>query len=271
LTEQATGSADATKVVQITDTHLFANTAELLVGMNSEESLRDVLQLVRTHEPDLKVIVCTGDVSQDNSIASYQRLEHALGAFGVPQYWLPGNHDELERMRVAIGERNPCFARSFAVPGWRVILGNSSVEGEVFGRLSPTELEFLADALNAATEPNILLCLHHNPVPVQAHWLQRHSLKNAEALFALVDACPRVRAVLFGHIHHELARERQGVCYLGTPSTCIQFHPDSHDFALDHRNPGYRWFNLHPDGRFETGVRRVEDKRYAVDFSGVGY
>ena len=54
-------------------------------------------------------------------------------------------------------------------------------------------------------------------------------------------------------------------------STCIQFHPDSFDFVLDTVNPGYRWLDLNADGTLKTGVSRVKNKRYAVDFSGIGY
>jgi Icc protein len=117
----------------------------------------------------------------------------------------------------------------------------------------------------------VLVCLHHNPVPVAAAWLQVHALKNPDELFAVLDADPRIRAVLFGHIHHELNIERNGVRYLGSPSTCVQFHPTSEDFALDALNPGYRWLDLHPDGTFHTGITRVTGKSYDVDFSGIGY
>ncbi len=270
MTSQSTGPANAARVVQLSDMHLFANTSDVLVGMNCEEGLRDVLQLIRSSEPQLSAILCTGDISQDNSLASYQRLERALTELRVPQYWIPGNHDELARMREALGTQNSCFQRSFSLPGWRVVLLNSSVEGEVYGRLNAQELNALEHELEQGDD-NVLICLHHNPVPVGAHWLQRHALQNPNELFARIDACPRVRVVLFGHIHHELESERNGVIYLGAPSTSVQFHPTSFDFALDNRNPGYRWLDLYADGRFDTGVRRVANKRYPVDFSGIGY
>lgn len=86
-----------------------------------------------------------------------------------------------------------------------------------------------------------------------------------------MDACPRVRGVLWGHIHQELDVERNGVRLLATPSTCIQFAPRSDDFALDHLLPGYRWLRLHADGRIETGVSRLRQLDYEIDFSQDGY
>ena len=35
--------------------------------------------------------------------------------------------------------------------------------------------------------------------------------------------------------------------------------------------PGYRWFDLHPDGRIETGVSRVSGKHYIIDYKSAGY
>lgn len=260
-----------TRLVQVTDTHLFADAEGVLVGMNCDEGLRDVLALVRKHEPDAAALLFTGDASQDNSRESYERLEAALSSLGLPQYWIPGNHDELPLLQAVVGPRHPCGHATFAQGNWRIIMLDSSVPDQVYGRLSSAELGFLRDSLATSSEPHVMVCLHHNPVPVAAAWLQRHCLKNPEDLFVVLDAEPRVRIVLFGHIHHELDQRRHGVRYLGSPSTCVQFHPSSADFALDDLNPGYRWLDLMPDGSVNTGVRRVEGKRYEVDFSGIGY
>jgi Icc protein len=35
--------------------------------------------------------------------------------------------------------------------------------------------------------------------------------------------------------------------------------------------PGYRWFELNDDGTFATGVVRVTDKQYAIDYKSEGY
>jgi Icc protein len=259
------------RLVQVTDTHLYADTADVLVGMNCEEGMRDVLSLIRSNEGPITAVLCTGDISQDNSNASYQRFANAVATLSAPQYWIAGNHDEVPKMKAAVGADNPCFTRAFSVPGWRVILLNSNVVGEVYGHLPHSELDFLASELEASKGQKALVCLHHNCVPVAAAWLQAHALKNSEDFFAVLERYTHVKAVLFGHIHQELMRERNGVVYLGSPSTCIQFHPVSNDFKLDTCNPGYRWLELREDGELRTGIERVSGKSYPVDFSGIGY
>jgi 3',5'-cyclic-AMP phosphodiesterase len=259
------------RFVQVTDSHLYADPNGVLVGMNCEEGLQDVLAMIDKDEPALAAVLCTGDISQDYSKESYLRFYQLIGRLNAPQYWIPGNHDELSVMQEAIGSSNPCFKKSFAVTGWRIIMLNSHVAGAVSGTLPIAELQFLEQQLSAADHAHVLICLHHNCLPVDAAWLQQHALTNPQDLFAIVDRFKQVKAVLFGHIHQEYQRSRNGVGYFGSPSTCIQFHPSKADFALDDLNPGYRWLELCSNGEVLTGVKRVANKRYPVDFFGVGY
>lgn len=259
------------RLVQVTDTHLYADTSHVLVGMNCEQGLQDVIELIEQKESKLDGVLVTGDASQDNSSSSYQRLYSHLERLGADQHWIPGNHDELKAMQKALGEDHECFRQCIDLGNWRVIMLCSNVVGAVHGMLKQSELELLESALKQSGNKHVLVCLHHNPVPVKAVWLQQHALQNPDELFSVLDKYPQVKAVLFGHIHHELKRTRKGVAYLGSPSTCVQFHPTNAEFAIDHRNPGYRWLELQPSGEVRTGVSRVRNKRYAVDFSGIGY
>ena len=45
---------------------------------------------------------------------------------------------------------------------------------------------------------------------------------------------------------------------MSSPSTCAQFLPNSDDFALDVRSPGYRWLELSDNGAMHTKVVWVE-------------
>jgi Icc protein len=94
---------------------------------------------------------------------------------------------------------------------------------------------------------------------------------SAEQFFAVIDRHPRVRAIIWGHVHQEYDDLRNGVRLLAVPSTCVQFKPKSEDFAVDDSNPGYRWLDLYPDGRIDTAVSRVEGITFEVDFSVKGY
>jgi len=76
---------------------------------------------------------------------------------------------------------------------------------------------------------------------------------------------------LWGHVHQQLQLERDGVLLMSTPSSCIQFAPGSADFKVDDQSPGYRWLDLHADGRIETGVSRVSGVDFEFDLDSSGY
>lgn len=260
------------RVVQITDSHLFGQPGARLVGLDSQESFEEVLALIRRQQSAIDCILCTGDIAQDASRQAYQRFFAALDAFHVPYYCIPGNHDDLESLRAALHGDERRLSKGVALGGWQIVMLDSSVTGKVHGFLSEAELEFLDAQLEAgsAMGRHALVCVHHNPLPVRASWLQKHALRNDDQFFAVLDRYPHVRGVLWGHIHQEFEGERKGVRMLASPSTCIQFHPDNDEFTLDRKSPGYRWLDLHPDGRIDSGVERVA-MAFDIDFSSLGY
>lgn len=258
------------RLVQITDTHLFENPAAQLVGLTCEDSFNEVVGLARRQQRRIDCIVCTGDIAQDASLAAYRRFHRAMSVFGVPHYWIPGNHDVMDNLRAALGEEPGILEKVFSLGNWRILMLDTSVRGEVHGRLARQELRFLDEQLAACPQAHVLICLHHNPLPVAAKWLQNHALKNSEDFFAVIDRHANVRCVLWGHIHQEYDAERRGVRMLASPSTCVQFHPDEDDFTIDRLNPGYRWLDLLPDGGIDTGVERTK-RSFDIDFSSIGY
>ncbi len=262
------------RLIQVTDSHLAAREGGALLGMDCDESLAEVLKLVKRQHPRFEAVLCTGDISQDGSASSYRRFDQAISGLVSSSLWIPGNHDKPQHMRDALGEEHPALRRSLQLGNWLVLMLNSRVEGEIHGRLDQGELQFLeqmAESMAGRHDQHILVCLHHNPLPVKAAWLQRHSLQNQEEFLALVQRYQSIKCILWGHIHQEYDRVWKGVRMLACPSTCIQFHPENDDFTVDSLNPGYRWLDLHADGRVETAVERVTDKVFTVDFSSQGY
>lgn len=259
------------RVVQISDSHLFASTEGRLLGLNTEDSLKLVLDKVAAEQSGIDVILATGDLSQDGTPAAYARFHQHLSRFQVPNYWLQGNHDITAPMLSTLGGQShisPCLIEQGQ---WRIIMLNSSVEHEVPGHFEPEELDYLKRALEQTRDYHVMVCLHHHPVPMGCAWLDTQVVRNAESFWSIIDQFPQVRAILWGHVHQESDQMRKGVRLMSVPSTCVQFKPKSSDFAVDDVAPGYRWLDLYDDGRIETAVSRVEGVKFEVDFSVKGY
>ena len=258
------------RLIQITDTHLSEPENGHLLGMQTLHSLVCVLDLVQKNHTRVDAMLVTGDLSQDGSLQSYQRLHDALDTLPYPAFWLPGNHDEPDAMsQVAAG--TPHQERVVRNAHWQIVLLNSRVTGKVYGFLEASELQLLRDALASADGRYTLVCFHHHPVDMQSRWIDNIGIRNADELFAIVDHDPQVRVLLWGHVHQESDHQRGAMRLLSTPSTCVQFEPHSEDFSVDSMAPGYRWLDLHEDGSVTTGVNRVCDIAFEVDYSVKGY
>lgn len=257
-------------VVQLTDSHLFAEADGTLLGMPTRASLDAVVDRVLSEQPVIDLVLATGDLSQDGTVESYQAFRQTSERLSSPTRWIPGNHDELREM--AIAAQNSDFLEPVVdVGNWRITMLDSAVSGSVPGFLQDGQLQLLAQALSEAPQRHHLVCLHHHPVPIGAAWMAPIGLRNPEALFEVLERFPHVRGLLWGHVHQAFDQTVNGLRLLASPSTCIQFAPDSVDFGLDAVAPGYRWLRLHEDGQLETGVSRIDPDLFDVDINGAGY
>jgi len=258
------------RLVQITDTHLYGNPDAQLLNMNTQESFEHVLELISRNEQAVDAFLATGDIAQDASENAYRRFIESMKRFSAPFYWIPGNHDHRKVM-AGMEESGNASEKHIRLGNWQILMLDTSIPGEVHGRLSANELEFLEQTLGDTDSEHSLVCLHHNPVPGTAAWMEGIGLENADALMAVLARHNNVRAVVYGHIHQHLDFVRDGTRFLCTPSTCIQFKPGVTDFALDELSPAYRWLELAEDGSLRTGVERVRDFELNLDYASDGY
>jgi Icc protein len=259
------------RLLQFTDTHLLADRQGRLLGLNTHESLKCVLDLSQKNHRQPDLVLVTGDLVHDGSDSGYAHLQEYFRTFDVPVLLLAGNHDEARQLRDTTSSGPARLAKQIERGGWQIVLLDSSIPGNDGGRLAAAELALLDKQLSAAPALPALVCLHHQPVPMGSRWLDTMVLENAGEFFAVLDRHPQVRGVLWGHVHQEYDDMRNGVRLLATPSTCFQFKPHSIDFALDATAPGYRWLDLHPDGRIDSGVCRLARVSTHLDMQSSGY
>lgn len=263
--------SETLNILQITDTHLFGDPQQELLGICTWDSLQAVLQSIQHDKQVFDLVVVTGDISQDDSPASYQAFAQAVKAFKKPVVWLPGNHDDALIMPDWLGDSPLSSANRVVTKHWQLIMLDSQVRGFTFGELAQEQLEFVQQSLHEHPELYTLVFVHHNPVPVGSTWLDQHRMKNGESLLSLLYTHPNARGVVWGHVHQDFVQKREHLHLIATPSTCIQFKPRSEQFGLDKRTPGYRYLSLAANGELTTELKRLPDNTFVPNLRAQGY
>lgn len=259
------------RVLQVTDTHLFADLSGQLIGVDTERSYAEVMEKVLGEFWPVDLILATGDLVHDGSESGYRRLKGQLEDLAVRTLVIPGNHDDPAVMRRIFSAGRVTWSDSALLGQWQFVMLDSSLAGSAAGHLTRSQLLMLEQCLTSYPDHYALVCLHHHPIAIGCDWIDRIAVDNGCELFEVLDRHERVRGVVWGHVHQEFETIRHGVRLLASPSTCVQFRPRQRDFAVDDAPPGFRWLQLYADGRIETSVVRVNASPSSVDFECEGY
>lgn len=259
----ATTAKPTLRILHLSDTHLTGDGALHYGTVNTREHLQRVLAMVE-HRP-IDLIVCSGDVSDDGSIASYEIARDVIGDFAakkfasgaaaaadptatpdaraasLPVVFAMGNHDLFDPFEQVLGPAQ----RVLHVNGWRIIVLNTAVPGAGYGELGAEQLEFLRHVLHGHASDHAdphpagqhgdvsaphgsIVVMHHPPIPAQTDLLQALNLDDQDArTLAEILAGSDVRAILSGHYHQAITELFAGVPVIVTPGVANLSRPMS--------------------------------------------
>lgn len=263
----ATAHINSLNILHLTDLHLFGN-EEYIDGVAVNQSFEKCLNHALSDDVRCDFILITGDLVAEMDTAIYDRLFDRLEQTGIAFACIAGNHDVTEE----IGHHLPFEQRTFKPHDpdprllhhhviesehWQLLLMNSSVAGQVGGRIDEQTVNWVNEQLSKNGK-FALLALHHHISTVYSDWIDTQLSKGADKLWQVLGKHAHCRCVLHGHVHQDFSQQRDGILTLGTPATCYQFKPFSQDFAYDSSlSAGYRWVFLHDDGQISSRVQRV--------------
>lgn len=260
------------KLLQITDPHLFKDSQQELLGINTQASFAQVLAEIQQDNFDYELVLATGDLVQDSSDEGYQLFAEMVKPLAKPIFWIPGNHDFQPKMVEFLNEP-PINRVKHLLLGerWQVLLLDSQISGVPHGELSQYQLDWVGAKLAQNPTRFSLIVLHHHLLPTNSQWLDQHNLRNAHDLLDVLSPFNNVKAILYGHIHQAVDAQWFNYQVMATPSTCIQFKPDSNHFSLDTLQPGWREIELYADGHIETRVKRIQKVSFLPNMHEEGY
>ncbi len=216
---------DCLKIIQLTDTHLFSDDS-LLFGVNCNRTFDIVTHNIFKNElQDTDLIFLTGDLSQDESLGSYQYLLNAFKPYQIPVIWIPGNHDNLNLMNTVFN-LSPLFFRidQIELKHWIFIFLNTQLEGSINGFINQNDLILIENGIKNATLLNkkIALIMHHHPVSVGTPLIDKYFINNQEKLWEIISHT-NVELAICGHVHGDYTLYHNNVKVESAPATCFQF------------------------------------------------
>lgn len=222
-------------ILHLSDTHLFGDDARHYGVVDTEAALRRALEQF-SDLAELDLLVLSGDLSDDGSPRSYQKLRSIVEPWAAERHAQPiyamGNHDLRASFRQVLGSGHgtgggptavdpaassgsPVDAVSTVGP-WRVVTIDSSVPGAGYGELDSGQLAWLSGVLATPADAGTVLVIHHPPAPAYTPLLQALELYNPDDLLEAMRGSD-VRVILSGHYHHPLRQSFAGVPVIVTP------------------------------------------------------
>ena len=245
------------KIIQISDLHLYTSINTLMdmgtysAPFSTEKSFQQVYQAILQRKKTADLVIVSGDIAEEPSKETYQRLAPLLNALPSPYYCIAGNHDRPEYIK-----RYLHTVEYLDQADWRIIFLDTSKTDCSDGHLSTQELQQLEQYLQ--TDRHILITMHHHPIPIHSQWMDNLRLQQADEFLDIIQQYSQVKAVVFGHIHQAFDETHQNIRYLGTVSTCIQFHSHQDNMRFSSQAPGYREINLQADGSIQTTIHLIK-------------
>ncbi|MEU9200595.1 metallophosphoesterase [Streptomyces sp. NPDC048332] len=186
-----------TLLAQISDLHLDG----------SERATRRavrVMDYLRALPHPVDAVLVTGDIADHGAEAEYEEAARILAA-PFPVLTCPGNHDARPAYRKALLGEAPedgPINRLHHVSGTAILMCDSTIPGRDEGRLDTETVGWIDSTLTALPQDTPALIAFHQP-PVTLHHPLPDSclLQEPGNLADLLDAHPRVAAVLTGHAH----------------------------------------------------------------------
>ena len=143
-------------------------------------------------QPNPDVVLLTGDLTDDGSEAAYRKLRECLELLRIPYFVISGNHDDATNFKKAFADHRylPGTGSSlhYVVEEFplRLIGLDTTVAGEVGGRICEARRQWLNERLREQPERPTLIFMHHPPLQTGIFGLNENPFSGDTELETLV-------------------------------------------------------------------------------------
>lgn len=238
------------RIAFITDLHIGA-TGEKPLDVDVRQNFLQALGHLEYIRPNCLIV--GGDIC--NSVgdrAIYTWVKELLNALPFPHYVIAGNHDESAMMAEVFNLTHHLHGSElyYALP----LEGHPALFLDTAkGKMSSAQWTWLGEYIAALRDNNLLVFMHHPPLPADALFMDTHyPFRQSDKFYELVKDLTCHVTVVCGHYHAEKVVQRGNLLTLLTPSTFLQLRQDTDTMEIDSYRIGVREINLTTHGTNST-------------------
>ncbi|MBC3786604.1 metallophosphoesterase family protein [Spirosoma utsteinense] len=238
------------RIAFITDIHIGA-VGEKPQGVDVRENFLKALAFLPEIKPACLVI--GGDLCLETADrATYEWIKQQLDNLPYPYRVIAGNHDSSALIAEVFNLDHHLHGTElyYALPleGRPALFLDSAS-----GAFSPTQWQWLRDYIDALQGNNLLIFMHHPPLPADVTYMDtNYPFRQSEQFMDIVRDLACHVTVVCGHYHVEKAVQRGNLLALLTPSTFLQMKHDPDTMVVDNYYVGVREINLTSHGVTST-------------------
>ncbi|MCU1523814.1 MAG: 3,5-cyclic-nucleotide phosphodiesterase [Microbacteriaceae bacterium] len=213
-------------ILHFSDTHFVAGPGPLYGSVDSEAHLRQIFGELESSGSRPEAIVFTGDLADNGDPEAYAKLraivDPAAARMGAKVIWVMGNHDDRGHFREGLLGQYPSTGpvdRVHQVNGLRIIALDSTVPGAHYGRVTDSQLDWLAEELSIPAPHGTIIAMHHPPVPSVLDLAILVELRDQDGLAEVIRGSD-VRGIIAGHLHYSTTATFAGVPVSVASATC---------------------------------------------------
>ncbi|MGI9624326.1 MAG: phosphodiesterase [Acidimicrobiales bacterium] len=253
-------------IAQITDCHVIERDRLLHGRVDTAERLLAAVEQINSMTPKPDVVLATGDLVNDGTHDQYANLSTILDEIEAPVLAIPGNHDDRDALRSALGQEpglSPDEPMNVVNDEWplRLVGLDTTVPGQHGGRVTNDQMAWLDVVLSSEPERPTLIFQHHPPFVTGIDWMDAVGLEGSELEAATISAHPQVQAVVCGHVHRLVQTKFAGTVASTWPSTGAQvaLALDGTPHTYVDETPAVAIHRWSPDGGLVSHVSYVND------------
>lgn len=226
-------------IAQVTDIHLGFHPDD--PGELNRLRFDAVIDSLLALDPLPDLLVASGDLTEQGTIASYRLLKSLFDALPFPVLPALGNHDDRGNF-LAIFTETPVadgFVQYAIDAGpLRIVVLDTMEAGRHGGVFDAERAAWLATTLALSDRPTIVV-LHHPPIATGSGWMtEAEDAGWIDRLRTVIAANPQVVRLVAGHVHRGMVTGWGGTLLAVCPSTAPQVAIDFR--ALDPERPDGR-------------------------------